>query len=105
MQKKVEISERDFFKTPFTRDEIEALLQGQPASVMFSFRSPAFKTLGLDQAKLTNNDLINLMLKEPRLIRRPVAIIGGNVYFGADSKMLAEILTKMQSNLSLPFVN
>lgn len=92
MQKNVEINERDFFKTPFTREEIEELLKGQSASVMFSFRSPSFKALELDQAKLTDDDLINLMLKEPRLIRRPIARIGKNVYFGADGKMLAVIL-------------
>jgi len=92
LQKKVEVNERDFFKTPFTRAEIEALLQGQPVSIMFSFRSPAFKSLGLDREKLADDDLINLMLQEPRLIRRPIVQTGGKVYFGADSKMLAEIL-------------
>jgi len=92
LQKNVEIDERDFFKVPFTREEIEALLQGQPAAAMFSFRSPAFKALGLDREKLTDDDLIKLMLQEPRLIRRPVVKTGGKVYFGADSKMLAEIL-------------
>ena len=95
----MEINERDFFKTPFTRVEIEALLQGQPASAMLSFRSPAFKTLGLDQAKLNKDDLINLMLKEPRLIRRPIVKTGGKVYFGADSKILAEILPSLDSRL------
>jgi arsenate reductase-like glutaredoxin family protein len=89
----VEINERDFFKTPFTREEIKALLQGKPATDMFSFRSPSFKALGLDQAKLSDNDLINLMLKEPRLIRRPIVKIGKSVYFGADSKVLAEIMS------------
>lgn len=92
MQKKAEINERDFFKTPFTRMEIEALLQGQTASVMFSFRSPAFKAMGLNQAKLEDDDLIKLMLQEPRLIRRPIVRMDKKVYFGADSKMLAEIL-------------
>jgi arsenate reductase (glutaredoxin) len=90
----VEINDRDFFKTPFTRDEIKALLQGKPASDMFSFRSPAFKALGLEQAKLSDNDLIDLMLKEPRLVRRPVVRIGKRVYFGADTKALAEILAQ-----------
>lgn len=70
------------------------LLQGKSASDMFSFKSPSFKALGLDQAKLSDNDLINLMLKEPRLIRRPIAKIGKNVYFGADSKVLGEVLRK-----------
>jgi len=88
----VEVSERDFFKTPFTRGEIEALLQGQAASSMFSFRSPAFKALGLEREKLRDDDLIKLMLQEPRLIRRPIVKTGGKVYFGWDSKMLAEIL-------------
>jgi arsenate reductase-like glutaredoxin family protein len=92
LQKKVVINDRDFFRTPFTRAEIDALLQKKPASVMFSFRSPSFKSLGLDQAKLKDNDLIDLMLKEPRLIRRPIVKIGRNVYFGADSKTLAEII-------------
>lgn len=88
----MEINDRDFFKEPFTREEIKIMLQGKPASEMFSFRSPGFKALELDQANLSDNDLINLMLKEPRLIRRPIVKIGKRVYFGADSKMLAEIL-------------
>ncbi len=91
-QKKAAVNERDFFRIPFQRAEVEALLQGKPASDMFSFRSPSFKELGLDQAKLTDDDLINLMLKEPRLIRRPIVKIGKDVYFGADSKFLAEII-------------
>jgi len=92
LQKKVEINERDFFKTPFTRTEINALLQKQPASEMFSFRSPSFKSLGLDQANLKDKDLIDLMLKEPRLIRRLIVKVDRKVYFGVDSKALAEIM-------------
>ena len=90
----MEVNERDFFKEPFTREEIKALLQGKPASEMFSFKSPSFKALGLDQANLKDNDLINLMLKEPRLIRRPVVKIDKNVYFGADSKVLEKVFGK-----------
>jgi len=92
LQKKVEFNERDYFKEPFTRDEIKGLLQGKPASDMFSFKSPSFKALGLKPDTLKDHDLVNLMLKEPRLIRRPVVRIGRKVYFGADSRVLAEIL-------------
>jgi arsenate reductase-like glutaredoxin family protein len=92
LQKKVKLNERDFFKKPFSREEIENLLQGRPASEMFSFRSPSFKKLGLDRDKLTEKEMLELMLKEPRLIRRPVVQIGKKVYFGADSKLLAEVL-------------
>ena len=92
MHKKVEINERDFFKKPFGRNEIENLLQKRSVSEMFSFRSPSFKSLGVDREKLTDKDMFDLMLKEPRLIRRPVVRIGKNVFFGADSKRLADIL-------------
>jgi arsenate reductase-like glutaredoxin family protein len=59
---------------------------------MFNFRSPSFKKTGVDRNTLTDSEMIDLMLKEPRLIRRPVVQIGKNVYFGADSKFLAEVL-------------
>ena len=89
----MEINERDFFKEPFSRAEIEELLQGRPAADMFNFRSPGFKKLGVDREKLGNNELIELMLKEPRFVRRPVVRIDGNVYFGADATALAELVT------------
>ena len=87
-QKQVDFIDRDFFKEPFTRDEIMDLLQGKPASEMFNFRSPSFKKLGLDRDELSDNQLIDLMLKEPRLVRRPVIRIGNDVYFSADKKVL-----------------
>jgi arsenate reductase-like glutaredoxin family protein len=59
---------------------------------MFNFRSPSFKKLGLDREKLSNNELLDLMLKEPRLVRRPVVRIGDDVYFSADKKVLEGIL-------------
>ena len=66
-------------------------MQGRPASEMFNFRSPSFKKIGMDRNKLGEDDLINLMLREPRLIRRPLVRIDDGVFFGADSKVLAEL--------------
>lgn len=92
MKKKVEFTERDFFKEPFNKSEIEKLLKGKQVSEMFNFRSPGFKKTGLDRDNLTNTQLIKLMLEDPRFIRRPVVKIGRKIYFGADSKVLAETL-------------
>jgi arsenate reductase-like glutaredoxin family protein len=88
----VELIDRDFFKNPFTPHEIKALLQGSEPSEMFNFRSPSFKKLDLDRDQLKSEDLIELMLKEPRLIRRPVVKIGRKVYFGASAETLADII-------------
>lgn len=68
------------------------LLQGKPASEMFNQRSPSVKSMGLVPDKLTDDKLIDLMLQEPRLVRRPVVRIGGKTYFGADSKVLDKLL-------------
>ena len=88
----MEIKERDFFQDTFTKEEILELLGRHPASDMFNFRSPSFGKLGLDKDKLSDDDLISLMLKEPRLVRRPVVRIGKDVYFGADAKVLQGII-------------
>lgn len=69
-----------------------ALLRGKPAAEMFNPRSPSVKSMGLDLAKLGDDKLIDLMLQEPRLVRRPVVRIGEKVYFGADSKLLEKLL-------------
>lgn len=88
----MDITDRDFFKKPFTRAEIENLLAGKPASDMFNVRSPSFKKLGLDMRKLDDQKMIDWMLKEPRLIRRPAVQIGRKVYFGATETVLTKIL-------------
>lgn len=93
MQKNVEINERDFFKNPFKKPEVEKLLQGKPATDMFNFKSPSFKKLGMEREKLSNSELIDLMLKEPRLVRRPVVRIGDKVYFSADKSVLEHLVS------------
>ena len=92
MQKNVEQNERDLFKNPFNQSEIEELLQGKPASEMFNFRSPSFKQLGLEREKLSDKELINLMLKEPRLVRKPVVRINSKVYFSAGRSVLEGLI-------------
>jgi len=92
LQKNVQIHDRDFFKNPFARSEIEDLLQGKPAAEMFNFRSPSFKKLNVEREKLSDENLMDLMLQEPRLIRRPVVKIGGKVHFGATSNVLENLL-------------
>ncbi|HEY96949.1 MAG TPA: hypothetical protein G4O16_02060 [Dehalococcoidia bacterium] len=59
---------------------------------MFNFRSPSFKKLGLEPDNLSDSELIDLMLKEPRLVRRPVVRIDGKVYFNANKSVLASLV-------------
>ena len=66
----VELEERDFFKDGFTETELRDLLGGTPPADVFSWRSPSARKLGLDRDTVTADELIRLMLDEPRLIRR-----------------------------------
>lgn len=59
---------------------------------MFNFRSPSFRKLGLERDRLGDEELIKLMLDEPRLIRRPVVRIGDAVHFGANEARLRDLL-------------
>ncbi|UCH42353.1 MAG: hypothetical protein JSW16_05900, partial [Dehalococcoidales bacterium] len=63
-----------------------------PATEMFNFKSPSFTKLGVEREKLSNDDLIELMVKEPRLVRRPVVRIKEEVHFGADKKTLERLM-------------
>ncbi|PKB64634.1 MAG: hypothetical protein BZY82_10620 [SAR202 cluster bacterium Io17-Chloro-G3] len=88
----LDIQERDFFKDPFSREEIYNLLGEKDPSEFFSFRSPSFRKLGMERNSINSDTLIDLMLIEPRLIRRPLISIGTQTIVGTDRKSLAEIL-------------
>ncbi|MCJ7605092.1 MAG: hypothetical protein MUO19_03550 [Dehalococcoidales bacterium] len=92
MQNNIPFDQRDFFKKPFNRAGIVSLLKGRPAAEMFNERSPSARKLDRDVAQYSNDELIELMVVEPRLIRRPVVKIGGRVHFGADAKVLETLL-------------
>ncbi len=84
----MDVQDRDFFKETFSEAELREVLGDRPIRDVFSFRSPSFKAMGLDPDGLTDDDLIGLMLQEPRLIRRPLVRLGGELIVGANEKSL-----------------
>lgn len=86
----VEVNERDFFKDGFTEAELRDLLGDTPPADVFSWRSPSARKLGIDRDTITADELIRLMLDEPRLIRRPLIRVDGRLVVGTDKKAMAE---------------
>ena len=86
----VELDERDFFKDGFTEAELRDLLGDTPPADVFSWRSPSARKLGLDRDTVSADELIRLMLDEPRLIRRPLIQVDGRLIVGTDKKAMAE---------------
>ena len=92
MQNGVELNERDFFKDPFTEVEIRDLAEGTGIGQLFARRSPSLKQMGLAGQELSEGEMVALMLKEPRLIRRPLVQIGEILLVGANLKAVEESL-------------
>ena len=79
----VVLEERDFFQNSLTGAELRELIGDRPVADVFSWKSPSFKKLGLDRDSLGDEDLLRLMLDEPRLIRRPLIRVGEQLFIGA----------------------
>ncbi|MCE2431737.1 MAG: hypothetical protein J4F29_02255 [Candidatus Latescibacteria bacterium] len=82
--------ERDFFRDEFTEEELRELLGDTPPFDIFSWRSPSARTLKLDREKVSADELIRLMIEQPRLIRRPLIYTGDRLFAGTDKEAMAE---------------
>jgi arsenate reductase/regulatory protein spx len=77
---------RDLFKEQLTAAEIRALARLTPLGVrgLLSTRSTQYKALGLDRRPVSDGELVDLMAKEPRLLRRPLVVAGDRLVVGFD---------------------
>jgi arsenate reductase-like glutaredoxin family protein len=66
-------------KEPLGEEEIRSLLAGRPALTLYATRGRQNKALGIDPARLSEDELVVLMAREPTLIRRPVLVVDGEL--------------------------
>ena len=86
----MDFEERDFFKDEFSEVELRKLLGDTPPPDIFSWRSPSARTLKLDREKVSVDELIRLMVEQPRLIRRPLIHTSDRLFVGTDKAAMAE---------------
>ena len=85
---------RDYFKKHFTVEELRALLNeiGLTPRDVLSRRSRSYKMHVGDQLdSLTDDDLLQLMVEDPTLLRRPLAVRDGRAVVGFDRAGLTEL--------------
>ena len=70
----IQVQERDFFKDNLSREELEQLTATIGIDNLFSWRSPSSKPYRDRKDTISQEELIDAMLSEPRLIRRPILI-------------------------------
>ena len=79
-----DIEARDFFKDPFSETELKKIIKmtGKKASLLLRKRDKMYKDLDLDNKKMTDSQIIKLMIKYPGLILRPIVITKNKAFVG-----------------------
>ena len=71
--------------------EILSLLQISPCDLMRK-KEPEYKDLGLNNSNLSDEDLIDFMVKYPILIERPIVLANGKAALGRPPENILNIL-------------
>jgi Spx/MgsR family transcriptional regulator len=90
----VEVETRHIWNRPPTRQELAemAALHPEGAAGLLSRRSTRFRELGLGERPLRPEELLDLLAREPRLLRRPLITDGRRLVVGFDQQALQALL-------------
>jgi arsenate reductase len=90
----VEPSIIDYLATPPSREQLKAMAgaAGLPLRSLLRSKEAAYAALGLDNAALDDDALVDAMLAQPVLIERPLVVSGKGVRLCRPSEKVLEIL-------------
>lgn len=93
----VEFDAREYFKEPFTREELNTVLEraNMHPSELVSSRSTPYRKEKLADRDLSEEELLERMLAEPRLIRRPVLVTDDEVIIGFNRARLEGVAKRL----------
>lgn len=100
IQQGIHFTERDIFKHPLSETELQGLGAWRPLREIFSHRSPSVKALGLPDRELAEAELVAVMGREPRAIRRPLVAAGERLVVGYNAVELDAALCEAGFALS-----
>ncbi|MBZ9613591.1 arsenate reductase (glutaredoxin) [Rheinheimera maricola] len=85
----------EYLKTPLSAVELTILLQqlGVPARALIREKESEFIQLGLDDATLSEQQLIEAMVAQPKLIERPVIVKGDKAVIGRPVSNIMSLLS------------
>lgn len=87
---------REYFKQKVTREELDNLLEstGMTVADILSTRSTPYKQGKLAEKNLSDDEVLDLMTEEPRLIRRPILISGSDTVVGFNDGKIRELIAR-----------
>lgn len=89
---KVDFEERDYSKKPLSAEELDALIGDRPVTEFLSTRNEVYKARKMDQKPPSRAEAIELVLKHPNLLRRPILIKGKRQLTGFKPEQWEEFL-------------
>ena len=74
VENNLEFEEKNIYHEPLTKEEIKEILilTDEGTEEIISYRSEAYQDLELEIDSLSMNELLDLFIEEPSLIRRPI---------------------------------
>ncbi|WP_339414333.1 arsenate reductase (glutaredoxin) [Pseudomonas sp. EA_35y_Pfl2_R5] len=83
-----------YLETPLNAEQLQELLDrlGIPARQLLRTGEDEYKSLGLNDPQLTNAQLIDAMVGQPKLIERPILVVGDKAVIGRPPENILEIL-------------
>ncbi|MCW5698521.1 MAG: arsenate reductase (glutaredoxin) [Rhodospirillales bacterium] len=93
----------EYLKTPPSREQLIDLItrMGVPVRDLLRRKGTSYDELGLDDAKWSDDDLIDFMMEHPVLINRPIVVTDLGVKLCRPSETVLDILPNPQQQ---PFV-
>ena len=84
----------DYYLDPIPKAKLKELIKkmGLSASELLRKNEPIYKELKIPEKKLSENQLIDLMVKHPDLIQRPIVEKGAKAILARPAERLKEIL-------------
>ncbi len=79
---KISFDELDIVKNPPSRKFLEENIDANNLDAYVNKHSKPYRDFNLAKRKVSKSELIDLMLKDPNPIKRPILIVGEKVYFG-----------------------
>jgi arsenate reductase (glutaredoxin) len=84
----------NYYEKPFTKTHLKELLKkaGLNATDILRTKEDIYKTLGLAGKKLAEEELLDLMIKHPDLIQRPMVEKGEKVVLARPAETIKRLL-------------
>lgn len=88
---------RDYFKDPFTAEELDRLIGARPVSEFLSTRARSFQEQGWHKKPPTRKQAIAAIIADPTLLKRPLLIKGKRLLIGFSQSEYDKLIPRRRS--------